>query len=706
MTWRLRPSVQLLLLGALIGALSLSSLPGHAAGGKAVSESWVQVAPDPEWGALAGQILTQVNHRHYRPVDWNDAEQRSKIFEAYIDALDSGATLLSAEDVQQYEKTSDYLLLQVLQGNFSTVLGVYNRYLERQQERLHHQIVQLETNGLPSLESDEHLLIDRDEAPRAPDDASLQKLWERMLRHDAINLRMEEPDLSDQEIVERLDKRYRTYLKRLERTDADDVFQTFINSLLSLYDPHTAYFAQDDSEDFEINMSGKLEGIGALLRGDIDFVRIEEISPGGPAQRDGRLQPGDRISGVGQGEEGEMIDVAGWDISEVVRRIRGTKGSTVRIRVLREGGESREISLVRDTIKLESRNASSRVVPLTYRDREWKIGVIALPSFYVSMRPEDGSISAGADVARELAVLEQAKVDGVLLDLRYNSGGSLDEATKIAGLFLGRRVVVQVQQRSGSTVLEQNRPIQTSRLPMGVMINPFSASASEIVAAAIQDYARGIVIGQRSHGKGTVQDVRFFGEGLLRVTFAKFFRINGTTSQRRGVLPDVELPTVHNTDELGERQYPTALTSTVIAPLYRTALSEPQRSELQRLSRERLEMPKYSWLKRQRERYQTMRERDTVPLSLSKRLAERDTDRNLQVDIENERAQVNNRPPFADFDALEEWRTAERALDPEEREDHELEQALHALIDHVLWQREKKSEARVAASSDEREQRE
>ena len=368
-------------------------------------------------------------------------------------------------------------------------------------------------------------------------------------------------------IVSQLEKRYSDQLDRIEQLNSDDVFQLFINSLAELYDPHTSYLSPKTSENFAIQMRLSLEGIGALLTRDGEYTVVERLIPGGPAKLQGELQPGDRIVGVAQGSDGDMVNVLGWRLDEVVELIRGKKASTVRLRVRssdRGASGSRVIQIVRNTVKLEEQSAQKEVIDLIHNGELRKIGVITIPTFYLDFdairRGDKVYKSTTRDVERLVQELQEEEVEGFIIDLRGNGGGSLQEVNQLIGLFIERGPVVQIRYSNGRVDQESNYPNPNyASEPIAVLIDKLSASASEIFAGAIQDYERGVVVGGQSFGKGTVQQLADLSYGSLKLTQAKFYRISGESTQHRGVIPDILIPSLYDTQDIGENALENAL---------------------------------------------------------------------------------------------------------------------------------------------------
>jgi len=418
--------------------------------------------------------------------------------------------------------------------------------------------------------------------PWAKDSAELDEIWRKRVKNDYLRLLL--ADKEPEAIVETLTERYDNQERRILELNNEDVFQFFMNAFAQSIEPHTAYLSPRSSENFEISMKLSLEGIGALLSRENEYTLISSVVPGGPADKDGRLKAGDRITAVGQGNDGKLVDVIGWRVEDVVDLIRGPKDTVVRLEVLPEDASISEprhvIDIVRNEVKLEEQAAKSEIieVPLDDEGKTMKIGVIDLPVFYLDFSGRAKNLpdyrSSTRDVQRLLGELKDQGVEGIVVDLRNNGGGSLLEATTLTGLFIDKGPVVQVRNSSGRISLEEDvEPGMAWEGPMAVLVNRYSASASEIFAAAIQDYGRGVVIGETTFGKGTVQSLLDLddyapsdrpGMGQLKITMAQFFRVNGGSTQNKGVVPDIQFPSAGDPGEYGERSLDNALPWTSI----------------------------------------------------------------------------------------------------------------------------------------------
>jgi len=490
-----------------------------------------------------------------------------------------------------------------------------------------------------------------------------------------MNLRLAEKDWTETQEI--LHKRYSRFLKRMDQIKSDDVFETFMNAFAHTLDPHSSYLSPRNSEEYRIQMSLSYFGIGASLQIDDDYVMVINIIPGGPAAIDGKLQPKDRITGVAQGEQGDLIDVIGWRLDDVVQLIRGPADTVVRLQVMPAGAlpgtPEKIISLTRNQVKLEEQAAKSETITVPRDGREWSIGVIKVPSFYRDYRAlsngDKDYTSTTKDVRRLIAELEDEGIDGLIIDLRNNGGGHLTEATALSGLFIDNGPVVQLRNSSGRiSRLDDPDPVPRVSYngPLAVLVNRFSASASEIFAAALQDYARGVIIGQQTFGKGTVQNLYSLdqyvrrpdeaGLGQLTLTIGKYYRVTGESTQHRGVWPDIALPSSIDTELVGESVRETALPWDTIrttkfqagAPLDSTISSLTASYN----SRSR-EDPDYQYLMAGIHDVEQMRAQTSVSLNIEDRRAEREDEISRRLDRENERRAALQLEPVATMEELE-----------------------------------------------------
>jgi carboxyl-terminal processing protease len=510
---------------------------------------------------------------HYKATPLDDALSE-KIFDRYFKSLDSEKLYFVQGDIDQFSPMRSKLDDAINNENLTLPFAVYNLYTQRFGERMAYARTLLK--GKFDFISDETVQLDREKAEWPKSDDEVKDLWRKRVKNDWLRLKLAGKD--DKAIRETLDKRYENYVTRIRKLNNEDVFQMFMNAYAMAIEPHTNYLGPRSAENFDISMRLSLEGIGATLQSRDEYTVLRELVPGSPAALSGKLKPGDRVVGVGQGTSGPIVEVLGWRIDDVVALIRGAKDSTVRLDVLPADagtdGKHVVIALVRKKISMEEQSAKKSIIEVKDAGVKRRIGVISLPTFYQDF--DKDFKSATRDVARILAELKKDKVDNVLIDLRNNGGGSLTEAVELTGLFIDKGPVVMQRTADGKIDVESDTQAGLAwDGPVGVLINRGSASASEIFAAAIQDYGRGLIIGEPSFGKGTVQTMlaldRFAPSdkvkyGELKMTIAQFFRINGGTTQLRGVTPDIKLPVTADIENFGESSYDNALPWVSIKP--------------------------------------------------------------------------------------------------------------------------------------------
>ena len=549
-----------------------------AAFAKPAYESNVLLKPSGEQtqaALLATRFLTRF---HYK-AEPLDAKMSEQIFDRYFDALDADRLFFLQTDINHFAPHRDKLGDEIYNQDLSTPFAIFNLYEQRVGERTSAAREALKKGF--DFSQEESYNYDRAKTPWVKTNEELNDLWRKRVKNDWLRLKLAGKE--DAKIRETLDKRYANYMDRIRQLNGEDVFQTFMNAYAMAIEPHTNYLGPRASENFDIAMRLSLEGIGAVLQRDDDYTAIREIVPGGPAALSGKFKVGDRIVSVGQGESGQLTDVIGWRLDDVVDLIRGAKDTTVRLEVLPvdagPDGKHQLIALVRKKVAIEEQAAKSSIIDVKNGDVTQHIGVISLPTFYEDFearrRGDKDYKSATRDVAKLLAGLKEKNVDGVLVDLRNNGGGSLSEAIDLTGLFVGKGPVVQVRSANGR--VEQGRNTQTPMTwdgPLEVLVNRNSASASEIFAAAIQDYGRGLIVGEPTYGKGTVQNLVDLDQmsqnekptfGELKMTIQQFFRVNGGSTQLRGVTPDISFPITADFDQNGEQAFDNALPWTSIA---------------------------------------------------------------------------------------------------------------------------------------------
>lgn len=517
---------------------------------------------------------------HYKDTRLDD-ELSEKIFERYLDLLDPNFGFFLAKDIEAFEPYRLRMDEALQHSDPTPAYEMFNVYVDRVHERVKFAREQLKHPM--DFTIDEYYAWDRSETKWAKSEAELNEFWRQRVKNDYLRLRL--TDKEDEAIIETLDDRYENLDRRISELNSDDIFQFFMNAFAQSIEPHTAYMSPRSSENFEISMRLSLEGIGALLGRENEYTSIARVVPGGPADKDGRLMAGDKVTAVGQGADGKMQDVVGWRVDDVVDLIRGPKHTIVRLDVLHEDtgidGPTTTIEIVRDEVKLEEQAAKSRIIEIPGENEELvKVGVIDLPVFYLDFAGRAKNLpdyrSSTRDVRKLIDEMKAEGIQGLVVDLRNNGGGSLLEATTLTGLFINEGPVVQVRNSSGRISTEEDTdPGMAWEGPLAVLVNRYSASASEIFAAAIQDYGRGLIIGETTFGKGTVQNLVDLDDyapssdsgkmGQLKITMAQFFRVNGGSTQNRGVEPDIHFPSAGDPEDYGERSLDNALPWTSIA---------------------------------------------------------------------------------------------------------------------------------------------
>ncbi len=656
---------------SLIAALALSVFCAPA-----IPRSSADVTPSvletTQRQRQAARMVTRfVERAHYAQARVND-DLSSATLDTYIEALDGNRHYFLKADIAYFERYRQRLDDVLRSGDMEPVFDIFRLYRLRAQQHLTYAIGLLETE--PDFSLDESYDFNREDLDWLSTPAEVQDLWRKRVKNDALSLLL--ADKTWDEAREILTKRYDRVLARINELDSDDVFETFLNAFAHTLDPHSSYLSPRQSEEYRIQMSLSYQGIGASLRLDDDFVTVLDVIPGGPAAIDGRIQPNDRITAVAQGDDGEFVDVVGWQLDDVVQLIRGPRGTKVRLQLspgsAAPGTAAEQIvDLVRDKIKLEEQAAKARVITLPQDGREVRIGVLEVPSFYQDFearnRGDKDYVSTTRDVRRLLGELEAEGIDGLILDLRGNGGGHLSEAASLTGLFVEGGPIVQLRDTSGRVeVLEDPEPGRVYGGPMAVLVDRFSASASEILAAAIQDYQRGVVIGQQTFGKGTVQNLYVLdqyarsvpdpGLGQLTLTIGKFYRVTGGSTQHRGVVPDIQLPSAVDPAEIGESSRERALPWDQISatrfeaqPALSGAIETLARYQQASVGHD----PDFQYLLADIQAAETLRQQRTVSLNLEARRQERETQRLAQLTRENARREAIGLAAVASLDELD-----------------------------------------------------
>lgn len=627
-----------------------------------VAPGWaVALSPSSEQSDTLKELIDVIEDRHYASRRYDDGLS-AQHFIAYLDALDPQRMFLDADDIGEFSQWRLELDNAGRRGDLSPAFSMFNRYHDKLKARLQ----QILTTLPGTLEGfnydiDEYLVIDHSTMPWAPNQGELDDRWRKRLKNQALSLML--ADKPAEEIPDTLTRRYQNQLSRLEQYNAQDVFQIYANSLAEQYDPHTNYFSPRRAENFDINMSLSFEGIGAMLQVEDEYAKVTRLIPAGPADKQGELKPSELIIGVGQGDSGPIEDVVGWRLDEVVDLIRGPRDTVVRLEVIPGKGKTdqrRVIPIRRNEVKLEEQAAQKEVIEFTDdADQTHRIGVIDIPAFYIDFEAyrngDKNYRSTTRDVQKLIDELVAEGVEGLVIDLRDNGGGSLQEANQLTGLFIEYGPTVQI--RSAESRVWRDGKRRKSRYyegPLAVMINRLSASASEIFAGAIQDYGRGIIVGEQSFGKGTVQSLVALQEGQLKVTESKFYRISGESTQHRGVIPDIEYPSLFDPEQIGESALDNALAWDQIAPARFNRYNDyhPILPTLTDLHEKRAANdPDYLYLKDQVSLAKEARTITALPLWQSGRLEMRDDQEQKALEIENKRRVAKGLEPLVTLDS-------------------------------------------------------
>ena len=623
-----------------------------------IDELYEPLSPESVYGSTAIELIDVLQTKHYLPIEVDD-DFSSLVFDNYIDALDGEHLYFLREDID-YLSTWRYNIDDHLrEGSLTPGYEIYNLYYKRLLERLIFAIDRVE-NHIPEMDFtlDEYVVIDREDAPYADTVAELDEIWRLRTKNSVLSLKLAGDD--NDEIREKLSERYRGRLNRMLQTNSKDAFQSYLTTVARVSDPHTAYFSPQDSETFNMNLSLSLQGIGAQLTREDEYTTIVELIKGGPAERSDRLSAGDRIIGIGQGPEGEIQDVVGMRLDDVVAQIRGEEGTVVRLNVIPANAVNESsatvVSITRDTVRLEDQSAKSEIIELPHDGRDFKVGIIQLPTFYfdfeAASRGEQDFKSSTRDVRTLIEEMKEDNVDAVIVDLRNNGGGSLGEANQLVGLFIDTGATVQVRYSglgNGYTrSFGDNDPEIAWDGPMAVIVNRNSASASEIFAGAIQDYQRGLVLGGQTFGKGTVQEIIPMEYGQAKLTRSKFYRVSGASTQHRGVVPDITLPDMFQAyDQVGESSLDGALPWDTVRPVEYRAY-HPIRDFIPELEDRFLERaaksPDFIYLNEQIAIAREQQERETWPLNEETLDAQMEAERRRNIDSENMRRFLKGLP--------------------------------------------------------------
>ena len=629
-----------------------------------IAEEYISIELSDSKKELSQEIFKKLNNEHYiQEIDKDNFNER--YFEAIIEKLDKEKNLFIEKEVQSYIKKSR----DVIDGDFDIKLAyeLINLYFDRLTDFFEYQIDLIEENTF-DFSKKEYLDIYYEDNQWQSNFNDLYKLWKLETKNDLLVAKLS--DSSNSEPSNDLIKRYKNRIRRITQQKEEDIFSLAINILSNQFDPHSTYLSPRSAEDFDVNMSLKLNGIGALLGIEDDYTKIISLVPGGPAEKSGKIKPEDRITKIRQIGTDNYQDVIGWRIDEVVDLIRGEAGTEVEIEFISFDSSSDSTKLVtlkREEIKLEDRAAKSEIININNN----KIGIIDLPSFYIDFNEYQNRVkdyrSSSNDVKKILNDFNASNVDAVILDLRNNGGGALIEANKIIGLFVSSGPTVQVKQSRGYIQpYGASRAVQVWDKPMLVLVNRYSASASEIVAGAIQDYKRGFVVGQRTFGKGTVQSLESLSEGQIKITESKYYRINGMSTQNKGVIPDIELPVTWDIESVGESSYPTAMEWDVIRPYrHKKFKINPDLIEKVIANYEfRLsEDPNLNYLKKVRNRYDLNKNKKKLSLNFEDRKTQKELRKDWLLSIENERRLKVGLEEFISYKEMEDFNESDTSIE-------------------------------------------
>ncbi|WMS88309.1 carboxy terminal-processing peptidase [Pleionea litopenaei] len=655
--------------------------------------------PLPSHSSVSRMIALLIAREHYLKTNLESNDALSEqILGKYIELLDGNKSYFYADDVQSFQRYRKLIDDSIISGQLKPAFDMYQVFQTRTLERYNYAIELLEKPF--DFQKQESYHFDREDRGWATSLQELNELWRKRVKAEALSLML--ADKSWEETKEILVKRYKMAQRRIEQNKSEDVFEYFMNAFALTVEPHSSYFSPREAENFDIEMKLSLEGIGAILQMDDVYTKVNKLVTGAPAEKSKQIQEGDRIVGVGQGKE-PIEDVVGWRLDDVVDLIRGEAGSKVRLQILPKGevgGETKVVTLTREQVKLEELSAKSETIKVDMNNQQLTFGVIEIPKFYVDWDAKnrlrlDDYKSTTRDVEKFLKAFEKENIDGLIIDLRNNGGGALDEAVELTGLFIDQGPVVQQRDsRNQVTSFDDNQPGIVYNGPLAVLVNGGSASASEIFAGAIQDYGRGIVIGEQTFGKGTVQsmiDLNYYRSlrdsqlGHLKLTTSKFYRVSGETTQHRGVVPDIQFPSAFSPEEFGESSYENALAWDTISKAkfkpenrFEGVIGALNERHLQR----RATSKEFSYLQKDIEEYLARKDDKDISLSLTERRKEIDEQKAKRLKRINQRLVDKGLKPvesLKDFD--------EKIF---EEDDFRLQESGNILADYIVLKNRKK----------------
>ncbi len=662
-----------------LGAIGLVALLGAASSPPPVANTAVGLAPTEQQNYVARRISDIVAREHYRRAPLDD-RLSSLILDRFLDAIDGGRSYFYASDIADFERYRYELDDAIKSGDVEPAFAMFRKFQQRSRERIAYATSLLANK--PDFDVEETFNFDREKEPWPASQAEMNELWRKRVKNDALSLMLAGKAWPD--VVETLKKRYDRVSKRLDQSKNEDVFEAFMNAYVLSLDPHSNYFSPRNSEEYNIQMSLSYEGIGASLQLTEDYVTVIDVIAGGPAAVSGKLAANDRIIAVGEGKTGELTDVIGWRLDDVVQRIRGPGGTVVRLQLLpagaAPGSSQRVVEFTRNRVSLEAQASQKSMRTVTRNGKEIKIGIISVPSFYqdydASRSGAKDYRSTTRDVQRLIGELRKDGAQALIMDLRANGGGYLPEAESLTGLFIEKGPVVQLRDTTGHIEVDDDPdPALVYGGPLIVLVDRFSASASEIFSGAIQDYGRGIIVGQQTYGKGTVQNAHplnytIFGRkpdlGQLNVTIGKYYRITGESTQDRGVLPDISLPSLINASEVGESTRDRALPWDHIEPVAFTPASD-LKSDVTRLTKlhddRTANSPEFKYVREDVAAVDGIRSQKTVSLSLKARELDRKRQEAERLSRENTLRTIQGKPPYKSLEEIKDDATASILLE-------------------------------------------
>lgn len=614
-----------------------------------VSEKQLPIlAPESQHATAAKRVAFRFTRFHYKHINLDD-DLSQKIFERYLELLDFNRNIFTQADIDSFKTDAISLDDQLKDGKNDSAFAIYNLSVKRRFERYQYALSLLDQEL--DFNAEESIELERSEASWPADTAELDELWRKRVKYDALNLKLTDKEWPD--IKTTLAKRYNNAIRRLTQTHSEDVFQLYMNSFAREVDPHTSYLSPRSAEQFRSEMNLSLEGIGAVLQLQDDYTVINSLVAGGPASNSKQLTEGDRIVGVGQDGE-DIVDIIGWRLDDIVQLIKGPKGTKVNLQILPEGNDaaSHVVTIIRDEIRLEDRAVKSQVIDLKGK----KIGVLEVPSFYVGL---------AEDTNKLIIELKQQGIDGIIVDLRNNGGGALSEATALSGLFIDQGAIVQVRDTYGRVNVNSDTDgLISYDGPTTVLINRYSASASEIFAAAMQDYGRAIILGENSYGKGTVQQHRSLNNiydvfdnelGYVQYTIQKFYRIDGGSTQDKGVRPDIPFPTPIDPSDTGETVEDNALPWDSIERVDYKTLNDYQKiiADLTAKHKQRINTDlEFSFIDKDIIEYKANKDKNTVSLNYAERKQEIEDLDEKKLSRVNLRRETKGEKPFATLEDI------------------------------------------------------